>query len=121
MAIDDERGEGTMNGENDVNGFANDVEGGVGKLAFREDRRETRGGQQEVAFTKRDLQLLRETQEHVAAGRRTACFEEAEVPGGNFCFGGEIELTQTTAATPLAQQIANWPEGSHKELTITWV
>jgi len=64
--------------------------------------------------------LLRETQEHVAAGRRTACFEEAEVPGGNFCFGGEIELTQTTAATPLAQQIANWPEGSHKDLTITW-
>jgi hypothetical protein len=66
------------------------------------------------------LQLFGETQKHVAAGRGAACFEEAEVPGGNFCFGSEIELAQTTAATPFAQQIPNWPEESHMELTITW-
>jgi hypothetical protein len=45
VAIDDERGEGTMNGEYDVNGFANDVKGGVGEFAFRKDGGKTRSGQ----------------------------------------------------------------------------
>jgi hypothetical protein len=63
--------------------------------------------------------LFGKTQKHVATGRGAACFEEAEVPGRNFGFGGKGELPQTAAAAPFAQQIANWPQRSHRKSTIT--
>jgi hypothetical protein len=121
VAIDDESGVRTVSGENAVNGFAHDVEGRVGERAFRKDGGKSRSSQQHVAFAQRDLQLFGQTQKHVATGQGAACFEEAEVPGRNFGFGGKGELTQTAAATPFAQQIANWPERSHRQSTITWL
>ena len=69
---------------------------------LRKDRGIARRHQQHVALAHRDIELLREVQQHVAARLRAASFDKAQMPGGNAGVAGEVELAQAAALPPLS-------------------
>ena len=62
------------------------------------------GEQQVVAVAQRDLELLGEVDDHLAAGLRAAGLDEAQVTSGHAGLQGEIELAEAPAAAPVLQQ-----------------
>jgi hypothetical protein len=62
-----------------------------------------------VALAQRHFELLGETQDHLAAGERTAGFDEAEVPGGDLSIEGQLQLAEAAALAPLTQELADRP------------
>jgi hypothetical protein len=71
------------------------------------DRGVARRHQQHVAFAHRDIELLREVQQHVAARLRAASFDKAQMPGGNAGVAGEVELAEAAALPPLSYEPAD--------------
>ena len=71
------------------------------------DRSIARRHQQQVAFAHRDIELLGEVQQHVAARLRAASFDKAQVPGGNAGVAGEVELAEAAALPPLSYEPAD--------------
>jgi hypothetical protein len=66
--------------------------------------REPGGQQQLVAVAQRDVELLGEVQDHLAARPRAAGLQEAEVAGGHAGLEREVELAQPAAPAPVLQQ-----------------
>jgi hypothetical protein len=89
-------------GEHQIDGPSGHLKGGIGKLPFRKNEGESGNVQQNVTLAQRDLELIREMQEHAATRLRTARFEKAQMSGRDFSFRRQIELTHTPALAPVA-------------------
>src|SRR5581483_459710 len=90
-----------------INGPARGGERGVFEWALGEGRRVPGGEQQGVALTQWHVELLGQTQYHLAARLRAACFEKAQVPRRNLGLTRQVELAQSPPLAPLAQKIAH--------------
>ena len=64
------------------------------------------GNEQGVLLPERDLEVLRQRQDHLAAWLRPAGLEKAEVARGDIRLESEIELAHPAPVSPLAQQPA---------------
>ena len=60
-----------------------------------------------VALAERQVELLGEVEDHLAARLRPPGLHEAQVPGGDLRLEGEVHLAQPAALAPLAQQPAD--------------
>src|SRR4029453_18553973 len=107
MPIDRKRRKRPMRVERHVDRLTDRFERRVLETALGKDRRETGCDQQHVAIAHRYRQLLGEVQHHLAARLRASGFEKTEVSRGNVGGAREIELTQSTTLTPLAQVLAD--------------
>ena len=66
------------------------------------------GGEQElVALAERQLELLGQAQDHLAARAGPAGLHEAQVPSGDLRLEREVELAQPAALAPPPQQLAD--------------
>jgi hypothetical protein len=67
-------------------------------------RGETGSGQQRVAVTQWNLQLLRQMQHHLPARLRSSGLEKTEMPRRHLALARQIELAGPTPLPPLLQQ-----------------
>ena len=76
---------------------------GVGQRVLAVQRRVAGGGEQPVALAQRHLQPVGQAQHHLAAGLRTAGFQETQVAGRDLRMPGQIQLAQAAPLAPFAQ------------------
>jgi hypothetical protein len=76
---------------------------GRGERAFPPHRRETGGQQQRVLLAQRQVERRRQAQDHVAARRGAAGFQEAEMALGNLGGAGKRKLRLAAMGAPPAQ------------------
>ncbi len=105
--VDDQGGAGLVALEDQVDGPARRGQGGIVDRPLEEHRREAGGHQDGVAIAQGDLQLLRQTHDHLTAGLGAAGFQEAEVAGGDLGVERQVELAQATPLAPFAQVVAD--------------
>jgi hypothetical protein len=118
MAINGECGIRLMPPENQIDGLARVLQRGVGKLAFRKDRGESRRDQENVAFAQRHIELCGEVENHLPTWLRAPGFQKTQVARGDFRLAGEIELAQAAALAPFAQKLADGLCGCRHQATI---
>ena len=114
VAIDGDRGIRLVSREHEIDRLARGVERGIVELSFRIHRRVSGGDQQRVALAQRDLQTLGEMQHHVPARRRAAGLDETEMARGDLGLEREIELTETAALPPFAEQRSGGAHGPRR-------
>jgi hypothetical protein len=81
------------------------------KRALREHRREAGRQQHRVALAQRQLEMVAEVEQHVAAGRGPAGLDEAQVPGRDLGVEREVELAHAALQAPFAQPLSNGGHG----------
>ena len=96
-----------MAAQDEVERLAHRGHVGVVERALAVDGRVAGGEQQVVALTQRDLELLGQVQDHLAAGLRAAGLDEADVPGRDAGVEREVELAAPPPLAPVAQQRAD--------------
>src|SRR5262245_43886698 len=74
---------------------------------FAIERRVARGEQQQVALAKRHVENVRQLDQHLAARRRPAALQEAQMSGRDPSVERELELGQAARFPPAAQKRAD--------------
>jgi hypothetical protein len=77
-----------------------------GKRTLLKSRGKAGGQEERILVAQRDLEIFRETGDHLAAGLRLAGFETGEVPGRALRGIGEVGLRHAAPLAPAAQQNA---------------
>jgi hypothetical protein len=77
MAVDRQRRVRFVRGQNEIDSLAGSAERRVVQRPLRKHRRVSRGNQQPVAFTQRNLEPLGKTQNHLPARQRSAGLDKA--------------------------------------------
>ena len=107
MPVERESGIRFLPLQHQIDGGARRGERRMLERTLGKDRGIARRHQQHVAFAHRDIELLGEVQQHVAARLRAAGFDEAQMPGGNAGVAGEVELAEAAALPPLPYEPAD--------------
>jgi hypothetical protein len=109
--VDDHGRVGLVGGEHEVQRPADGGHVGVVEAAPPVDRGEAGRQQQIVALAQRDLELLGEVQDHLAAGAGPPGLDEAQVTRGHARVAGQVQLAEPPAQPPVAQQFADGGAG----------
>jgi hypothetical protein len=107
VPVDGKRGIGFVSFENSIHRSPRRSHFRGFERSFAMDWSKTAGHQQEIPHAQRHLQPLGEQQQQVAASRRSTGFDEAQMPGRDAGFAGEIELAELPSLPPVAKQVAD--------------
>jgi hypothetical protein len=103
VTVDDDRGVGHVGGEDVLERVHHGGQGLVVQRGLRVGGREPGRQQELVSFPQRQLERFPEPDDHLPARHRPAAFDEAQVPLGGTGPQGQLQLAQSAAGPPLAQ------------------
>ena len=111
MAIDGDRWKWQMRAEQMINRGHGRGQRRVREWSLGVHRRKTGCDEQHIPRPQWHIETLRQAQQHVAAGRSAAGFNETQVTRGNVRFARERKLAQMAPLPPLAEKFTDTGHG----------
>ena len=102
MSVDGERRARLVAAQHQLDDVARGSQRRIAERPRRVHRREAGGGEQAVALAQRHVEAVRQAQDHLAARRRAAGLEAAEVARRHVGLERQLELAEAAARAPVA-------------------